>query len=402
MEKHLQMECKYREKKCEFCGEKGIADHIDTVHREPCVMRIMECPNGCKMPGIRQNRLSVHVEAECPLRIVSCSYARIGCDARFQFNRSMDHNENNVHEHFRLMSKKMDHMNTENEELQSMCNFVETTCNKLQEQYNLLLSLLKSEKRESKLTDATDESEEVSYFSIHNQQSVRRLMRAIQRHPPILHDKMAWLSSSSSDDGEAPPLPPRGYSMSNSLLVLDNTRSPSRPLSSRGSDSVFEKGGNVSSDLRASISSVSEGGVAERVERIPPPVPARSDSISGAALKEKAQQTSLLARRRKESSNSDVFLPMILSEYQEPSLRRNRCHTSDETFRGIAWSVGEKPPPLAPLSRRNRSLPSLLDHVEEQQVWESEDSGERGEREEPQIFVSAENPAYALRTPINK
>ena len=91
-----------------------------------------------------------------------------------------------------------------------MCLFVESTCRKLQEQYNVLVSLLESKNGDVKINNGVndDELEEVSYFSIKNQASVRRL---IQRHPPINHDRMAWLSS--SDDSAVPPLPPRAGSM---------------------------------------------------------------------------------------------------------------------------------------------------------------------------------------------
>lgn len=402
MEKHLKTQCKKRVKKCEFCKEEGVAEHIDTVHHDICVMRIISCPNGCKMPGIRQSKLSVHLEVECPLRTVPCIYASIGCTAQIKHKDSMSHNDSNIQEHFRLMSMKLDCMTSENEELRKMCQLVETTCSKLQEQYNFLFSLLESEKAagpsvDPMVVDTKDESDEVSYFSIHNQQSVRRLL---QQHPPIHHDRMAWLSSPSSDDGDAPPLPPRGLSMSNP--VDDDRSPPPRASSSNYSDSSLAAGKRNQSE---SVSSASSHKDAVTV-KLPPPIPARSDSLSGATLKEKARQAAKLVKVRRESSNSDVFLPtQSIAEYDTSSSRRNQSTESLEAFRGIAWSIGDTPPPTAPLARRNMSMP-CLDHVEEHQRWESgsEDEikggGDDDFEEEAQVsFDAAANPCYVPNTP---
>ena len=402
MEKHLRTECKSRVKKCEFCGERGVADLIDTVHRSSCMKRTISCPNGCKMPGVRQSKLEAHLERECPLRIVYCSYAGIGCDARFQFKESMNHNEDNIHEHFHLMSMKLDSMNSENEELRSMCLFVETTCRKLQEQYNVLLSLL-GKKRESNLTD---ESEEASYFSIHNQQSVRRLM---QRHPMIRHDRVGsidWLST-TSEESDAPPLPPRAYSMSVSTPLSDYERSPPPPLPERETDSVFFDERDKTSPQQGSNSLQQREVKAQPVDNIPPPLPVRTDSLAGLALRGTARKAASKVQQRVATASSDSDVLLLQEQNNVQVFPRNRSSPQYEpTSAPNRGAVSESNPP----PRYTQHIPSrstLINH-EDEQAWESEGDEEESQggyekRDSqsslpPHLPSTEENPCYIQRT----
>ncbi len=154
MDVHSHMACKYRMKQC-VCGKIDTADSIDTVHAsKECVMRVVLCPNNCKMPGLRYKKLSDHMESECLLRMVLCEYESIGCDGWFHHKDSQAHNDGNIQEHLWLMSEKLASMNSTNEELRSSFLYTQSICKKLQEKYDLLLPLLDSGNNDKLETDS--------------------------------------------------------------------------------------------------------------------------------------------------------------------------------------------------------------------------------------------------------
>ena len=157
MDEHAHMKCKYRMKQC-ICGKRDTEYNIDNVHARDCIMRIAECPNGCQMSGILYKDLPFHVEGQCPFRMVSCDYKNIGCDGWFYFNDRQKHNDSNINEHFWLMSEKVVTMDMANNELRSSCLYAQSVCKKLQEQYDVLLSLLDNKEGGETSTNVTGQT----------------------------------------------------------------------------------------------------------------------------------------------------------------------------------------------------------------------------------------------------
>ncbi len=142
-------------------------------------------------------------------------------------------------------------------------------------------------------------------------------------------------------------------------------------------------------DRRESVSSRR----VEPVKLVPPPPPTRSGSLVCGTLKDVA---SLTARKRA-ATNSDNFSRHV--EDQVTPFYRNRSTDRDPgPFGSASTASGESSPSLSPLKQsHHRSLPSLLDHVTEQQDWESDD-GESQDRKNgdrvSQSFLAADNPCY--------
>ena len=188
MDEHIHLDCDMREVKCEYCGLfKNTAMHVRTVHHSTCSSYPIDCPNGCKMPGLKRSMLSSHIIGECPLRSISCDYQSIGCDAEINLRNRDKHYQDYLHEHMSLMSEKLISVSQENEELHSLCHNLQKTCDKLEEQYNFLFSLC---------CDSNNISAG-SYLVVERQGSLRRI--SMSETPP--------------------PLPPRD-NISNSSLTL--------------------------------------------------------------------------------------------------------------------------------------------------------------------------------------
>lgn len=140
MEEHCQVACSKRSIRCPFCSYEDIATVVETIHQPLCHLRVVECPSGCGMPGIKSTGLPHHLKEECPLRLVPCEH--MGCEERFCLKDRAEHNKQRFHEHFQLMSEKVVALSRENEELRSLTLSVQNTCDKLQEQYRTLVDLL--------------------------------------------------------------------------------------------------------------------------------------------------------------------------------------------------------------------------------------------------------------------
>lgn len=235
MDVHANVDCTLRMKQC-VCGKTDLAENIDDEHAaNECVMRAVDCPNKCKMPGLRYKNLQQHMESQCPLRMVNCEYENIGCDGWFQHKDLQAHNDTHIQEHFWLMCQKLVMINNANEELRSSILYSMSVCSKLEKNCSELLIQLDEKKRHlnSPETVASTEVEagessgnvESGYASMGRQDTLKRYQqvsypgyysRQISNTSPS--NKLKNLASSNQpceSDGNRfpppPPLPPRTH-----------------------------------------------------------------------------------------------------------------------------------------------------------------------------------------------
>lgn len=207
MAEHLKGQCENRQVECQFCLHRDTASRIETLHQEACRVRLVECTNGCGIPGIKETHLTDHLLSECPLRYVSCDYKHIGCDQQFHCKDRIQHNEKYFQEHFYLMSEKVLVLGSENEELRSLALSVQHTCTKLQEQYSTMVSLLGGGGGSSQQTPGR--KEDGAYLVVNQGDTITRQRVALpgsSSPPPIL--PRATLTKNAA--GSMPPHPPSG------------------------------------------------------------------------------------------------------------------------------------------------------------------------------------------------
>ena len=349
MEEHLQVDCESRFMTCGKCGFKGTSEAI-AGHESKCGTLPVECPNGCKMPGIKQNRLSFHLDGECPLRLIACDYQHIGCDERLQFKDHQPHNERNIQEHFKMMSEQVRFLNTENERLTSLCLSIQDTCTKLQDQYDTLASFVVDSQSQQ---EGKESQEDMTYVVI-KRNTLKRSPRVRQSEPlpptvpkrtpsmmkslststpyhegmpsPLLYSKergsvtsmVSVFEPEDTDSTNLPPLPPKGIQTQSATdaplyTALKKSTPPLPPKSRSETDSPPSTGENKPKKSpmlppkgKKLTKSEGESDVSTNVKKYAPPPPKRRDSLSALTLPRRDE----LKHQRKHAEALQALTPI--------------------------------------------------------------------------------------------
>ncbi|CAH3128133.1 unnamed protein product, partial [Pocillopora meandrina] len=107
--RHENYVCPWRILQCTYCTEPHpdcmMQDHIRQCSKFP-----ITCPNSCGL-SIPRDMISNHTKNVCPLTIISCPYAGMGCTAKIQRQEMEYHLESTTRIHLDLVCIKLD--NTE-------------------------------------------------------------------------------------------------------------------------------------------------------------------------------------------------------------------------------------------------------------------------------------------------
>jgi len=100
LEEHATNSCLWRIEVCDHCNESHpkclIQDHVERCEKKP-----MECPNSCG-EIIVQAEIASHTNDHCPLSVVSCPYAQMGCNAKIQRKEVETHLQSTMQLHLDL------------------------------------------------------------------------------------------------------------------------------------------------------------------------------------------------------------------------------------------------------------------------------------------------------------
>ncbi len=143
VKEHRFSECDNETCSCEYCGKKFQNRRLQTEHQKMCLSVPVECPNGCKLPGISRAEIQNHVYEECPLRQVSCDYRHVGCDTEVRFTDVAKHNMESYQKHLDLMSSQLEFVSNENSELRNENIVLHDENRKLYSEINKLVLMLK-------------------------------------------------------------------------------------------------------------------------------------------------------------------------------------------------------------------------------------------------------------------
>ena len=99
---HLQTDCPYRDCTCKDCGKEGTHKSM-LNHDTECEKKEISCPeDGCSETITRED-IPLHVTTDCPYAVISCKYARIGCEMELKRKDMAAHEQDDtVHLHMAL------------------------------------------------------------------------------------------------------------------------------------------------------------------------------------------------------------------------------------------------------------------------------------------------------------
>lgn len=110
-------ECPNKIVKCQYCELSGEFKNIMTsTHQTDCPDFPINCPNGCKVSGIKRKTLNQHMQ-KCPLELVECSYSNVGCHERMYRKDYESHRTENSEKHLQLITESFSQLSTESERL---------------------------------------------------------------------------------------------------------------------------------------------------------------------------------------------------------------------------------------------------------------------------------------------
>ena len=91
LKKHEEGKCSERPYICEYCEDyKSTFEDVTTNHWPVCASRPVLCPNECgASPKLAS--LDDHIENECPLRLIACTFEYAGCQERLPHRGMPNH-----------------------------------------------------------------------------------------------------------------------------------------------------------------------------------------------------------------------------------------------------------------------------------------------------------------------
>ncbi|XP_065886254.1 TNF receptor-associated factor 5-like [Dysidea avara] len=103
IDRHLKTECDLRSQYCQYCSKEVVHKEM-SGHVAECPIFPLDCPNGCSQSKILRQDMKKHIE-KCPLEIVSCEFAKFGCNVKPKRQELSNHNTSNMGDHVVLLAR---------------------------------------------------------------------------------------------------------------------------------------------------------------------------------------------------------------------------------------------------------------------------------------------------------
>ncbi|XP_073247632.1 TNF receptor-associated factor 6-like isoform X2 [Porites lutea] len=100
LEQHTTNTCEWRIIECEYCEDLNPKKHVE-LHLLLCRKIPLSCPYSCGI-SIPREMIQNHIDNDCPLCLVSCPYAKMGCIKKLQRKNVDPHLQSNTREHLDL------------------------------------------------------------------------------------------------------------------------------------------------------------------------------------------------------------------------------------------------------------------------------------------------------------
>ena len=116
---HAENDCPLRPATCKYCSHRCSFASLTQVHYAVCPGYPVTCPNGCGADSIERQLLPNHIVG-CPMAVVQCDFASVGCATKSPKVRMQQHIESNVGGHLSLVVVKQAEMMSEIEALKKV------------------------------------------------------------------------------------------------------------------------------------------------------------------------------------------------------------------------------------------------------------------------------------------
>ena len=155
LEGHLMDDCVKRQVACEYCKTINSFEEITGSHLGVCGQFPLDCPNKCSDQKILRQDLPDHIEKDCPLHVVGCEFAHVGCTARFSRRDRADHvvysqaaHLSLVMAHLLLCEKRCDELHSSHEMVKTRCAALESQNENLKKRCAALESHNEAQRKE--------------------------------------------------------------------------------------------------------------------------------------------------------------------------------------------------------------------------------------------------------------
>ena len=167
---HLMNDCRKRKVPCEYCKTVSSFEEIVGSHLNVCGQVPLECPNRCSELKVLRQDLTDHIEKDCPLQVVGCEFAHVGCTARFSRRDTADHVAHSQGAHLSLVMAQLVICEKRYDELHARFAALECESKAQLKDHQILLKQLKNESEARRLKKV--------------KKSQRQLERAASLPPP--------------------------------------------------------------------------------------------------------------------------------------------------------------------------------------------------------------------------
>lgn len=82
--------CVKRLTTCAHCGKQVVFNHM-SLHLQTCASFPVSCPANCGETNITKEKLTFHMNVECPLLVVPCKFLEAGCTFKTERYKMVDH-----------------------------------------------------------------------------------------------------------------------------------------------------------------------------------------------------------------------------------------------------------------------------------------------------------------------
>ena len=190
LQTHEQTICSKRPFSCDYCGEyESTCEDVTENHWKVCSQYIVPCPNECDKKYHKRADLSWHLQQECELQVIACTFVWAGCDVQVM--------RCDLHEHLEAyIGQHLSKVCSANSELSD-------TVRELKDKTKLLYA----HKEESEKMAAQLRSEDAK-----NKQEIEMLRNAVallterldslQTKHQALHEQITYISNESRQEKE--------------------------------------------------------------------------------------------------------------------------------------------------------------------------------------------------------
>ncbi|XP_068669883.1 TNF receptor-associated factor 4-like [Montipora foliosa] len=106
VQEHVNFTCRWRIVQCSYCHMAHPACK-EKDHQAECGRYPVKCPQLCNGAAVPREEIEDHIKKECPLTMISCPYAEMGCTTKIQRREAQVHLESSIGRHLHLVCLKL-------------------------------------------------------------------------------------------------------------------------------------------------------------------------------------------------------------------------------------------------------------------------------------------------------